>query len=84
MPTIARFYGIMILMHQKDKEHNPPHIHAIYGDYQATFLISDGEMHVGEMPTKAKQLIKEFINLHRDELLTMWETQNIRKLPPLE
>lgn len=41
-------------------------------------------MHVGEMPTKAKQLIKEFINLHRDELLTMWETQNIRKLPPLE
>lgn len=38
MPTIARFYGIMIQMRPLNKEHNPPHIHAIYGDYQDELL----------------------------------------------
>ena len=33
MPTISRFYGILILMHLTQKEHNPPHIHAYYGEY---------------------------------------------------
>ena len=32
MPTISTFYGIVIMMYQIHKEHNPPHIHAIYGD----------------------------------------------------
>ena len=33
MPVIARFFGITIKMYLRQKEHNPPHIHAIYGDY---------------------------------------------------
>ena len=32
MPTIARFYGIIILMHLTRKEHTPPHIHE-FDDY---------------------------------------------------
>jgi len=39
LPTISSFYGIFILMHLTRKEHNPPHIHAIYGDYEATFIL---------------------------------------------
>ena len=38
MPTICTFYGIMIIMHLTNKEHNPPHIHAIYGEYEASLL----------------------------------------------
>lgn len=30
MPTLARFYGIVIKMYFFQSEHNPPHIHAIY------------------------------------------------------
>ena len=30
MPVISRFYGIVIKMYLRQKEHNPPHIHAIY------------------------------------------------------
>mgnify|MGYP002345560018 CR=1 FL=1 len=33
MPEIARFYGIIIKMFFSQKKHNPPHIHAIYGEY---------------------------------------------------
>ena len=32
MPVISRFYGIIIKMYFQQKEHNPPHFHAIYGE----------------------------------------------------
>lgn len=84
MPTIARFYGIIVQMRLIDKEHNPPHIHAKYNDYEASFLISTGEIVEGNFPSKARQLVKEFILKHQIELLEMWNTQVFRKLPPLE
>ena len=52
MPTISTFYGIIIMMHLRDKEHNPPHLHAFYGDKAATFYISNGELFEGEFPIK--------------------------------
>ena len=84
MPTIARFYGIIVQMRLIDKEHNPPHIHAKYNDYEASFLISTREIVEGNFPSKARQLVKEFILKHQIELLEMWNTQVFRKLPPLE
>lgn len=39
MPVIARFFGITIKMYLRQKEHNPPHIHAIYGDYSGLFQL---------------------------------------------
>ena len=56
MPTISSFYGIIIVMHLRDKEHNPPHIHAITQDYDAPFLISTGEVLEGVFPAKARAL----------------------------
>ena len=84
MPTIARFYGIMIQMRPLNKEHNPPHIHAIYGDYQASVTIKNAEIFNGSLPPKAKQLVIEFVLKYQDELLNMWDTQNFSTLPPLE
>ena len=31
MPVLSRFYGIIIRMYFQQAEHNPPHIHALYG-----------------------------------------------------
>ena len=39
MPEIARFYGIIIKMFFKPKEHEPSHIHALYGEYVGVFNI---------------------------------------------
>lgn len=83
MPTISQFYGIIIVMYLKNKEHNPPHIHAITQDYDAPFLISSGELMEGEFPPKAKALVKEFIAKYRVELEEMWETERYIKLPPI-
>ena len=68
MPTISHFYGIIIVMYLRDKEHNPPHIHAITQDFDAPFLISTGELMEGEFPSKAQSMVKEFV-LHYQNIL---------------
>lgn len=44
MPEISRFYGIIIKMFFKPKEHEPSHIHAIYNEYVGLFDIKTFEM----------------------------------------
>ena len=39
MPEISLFYGIRITMYWN--EHNPPHFHVEYSEYNATVLIQD-------------------------------------------
>jgi hypothetical protein len=36
MPEVCRFFGIVIRMYFD--EHNPPHFHAIYGDWRLDIL----------------------------------------------
>lgn len=84
MPEICRFYGIIIKMFFKPKEHEPSHIHAIYGEKVGIFNIQTSEMIEGDLPARAKSLVSEWLEKYRDELLKMWNTQNIIKLPPIE
>ena len=44
MPVISRFYGIIIRMYFLQKEHNPPHIHAIYNEDVAAIDFMTGEV----------------------------------------
>ena len=84
MPVLSRFYGIVIRMYFLQKEHNPPHIHAIYGDDMAAITIADGKVLEGALPSKAHELVKEWITLNKEELFSIWETQDFKPLPPLE
>ena len=84
MPEITRFYGIIIKMFFKPKEHEPSHIHALYGEYMGEFNIKTMEMIQGDLPVKAQELVRDWMAVHRDELLEMWESQIIQKLPPLQ
>ena len=84
MPVISRFHGITIKMYFRQKEHNPPHIHAICGDYVGIFSVETGEMIEGDISIKGQQLIKEFVDYYRDRLVYMWETQEFEMLPPIE
>ncbi|MBQ6118898.1 MAG: DUF4160 domain-containing protein [Clostridia bacterium] len=84
MPEITRFYGIIIKMFFKPKEHEPSHIHALYGEYMGEFNIRTMEMIQGDLPVKAQELVREWLSAHQEELQQMWETQLIQKLPPLQ
>ncbi len=82
MPEITRFYGIVIKIFFRN-EHNPPHIHAVYGEHNGLFEISTMEMIEGDLPSKAQALVAEWGNQYKDELLAMWNNKIIKKLPPL-
>jgi hypothetical protein len=38
----------------------------------------------GDLPEKALSLVKEWADTHKADLLTIWNTQQFVKLPPLE
>jgi len=70
MPTISRFYGILIRMY-KTSEHNPPHFHAIYGEYEASFDFN-GDLISGNFPPKQSRFVKVWAEMRQDDLLTDW------------
>ncbi len=73
MPTLSMFFGIVIRMYYAPKEHNPPHVHAIYQGDEAVFSIEDGEITTGDIPRKQAKLVQAWIEIHRDELVANWE-----------
>ena len=75
MPTISRFYGIIIMMYHNDR--HAPHFHAKYGEFTALIAIEDGSIIAGRLPIRAYHLVLEWLALHRRELLANWE--NARK-----
>lgn len=84
MPVISRFYGIVIKMYFRQTEHNPPHIHVIYGEYLAEIDINTGKMLVGDLPKRALKMVGEWTMKNRSALLEIWKTQEFVELPPLE
>lgn len=84
MPELARFYGMVVKMYFAQKEHNPPHIHVIYGDYMSAIDIQTLDVLEGDLPEKALNLVKEWIQQHQSEILEIWSTQQFKKISPLE
>lgn len=84
MPVLSRFYGIVIRMYFLQNEHNPPHIHAIYNDDVAAIDFMTGEVLDGHLPPKALSMVREWIELHRNELKEIWDSQVFKNILPLE
>ena len=88
MPEISRFFGMVIIMHWKEREHNPPHFHAVYGDDEAIIDINKLELISGRLSRRALTLVLEWAKEHRDELLKDWElcqtNQKPNKIMPLQ
>lgn len=84
MPILSNFYGIIIKMYFQQSEHNPPHIHAVYGEYIGSIDIQTGELIEGDLPNRALKLVQEWTKVHKNELLNIWNTQEFKKIPPLE
>ncbi len=85
MPEISRFLGIIIYMNWR--EHNPPHIHAKYGEFAITVEINSLIVE-GRFPKRALSHVIEWVELHKDELLAEWSLAQAGKqlypINPLE
>ena len=84
MPEICRFYGIIIRMFFRPREHDPAHIHAVYNEFVGIFDIRTYDMIEGDLPAKAQSLVREWLMLNHEELQKMWDTQIVSRLEPLE
>lgn len=85
MPELSRFFGIVIYMNWRD--HNPPHIHALYGEREALISL-DGAVLAGELPRRALSMVFEWLAIHRTELVDNWQRaqqrQPMQRIEPLE
>lgn len=82
MPVISRFLGIVIMMYWND--HNPPHFHAKYGEFEAIISIEEGIID-GNLPKRALKLVLEWLRLHEKELMENWKRAQIGEpLKPIE
>lgn len=86
MPRIAQLYGIAVYMYFGD--HPPPHVHAIYGRFEAEIEITTGGILKGQLPVRARRLVREWTREYRRELEENWglarSHRPLRSLPPLE
>lgn len=59
-------------------------IHAIYNEDVAAIDFMTGDVIEGQLPPKALAMVREWLELHKDTLQEIWETQEFKKIPPSE
>jgi len=69
-------------------DHAPPHFHAKYGEHQAVIGIRQLEVIEGELPLRALNLVLDWAELHKQELLEDWQLcqapQQPKPIAPLD
>jgi hypothetical protein len=69
-------------------DHNPPHFHAIYGEYNAQISIRDFALLEGYVPPKALSLVIEWASIHKEELMENWNRmlrkESFKPIEPLQ
>ncbi len=72
VPELSRFAGMVIYLLFKDnKQHNKPHVHVYYGEYEAAVSI-DGELLAGSLPLKQFRMVTGWLAFHEEEAYKAW------------
>jgi hypothetical protein len=86
MPSICRFFGIVIYIYYGD--HVPPHFHARYAGREALYEIETLRICRGNLPRRAHNLVIEWADMHRAELMDNWQRarrhEPLQRIEPLE
>lgn len=87
MPRISSFYGLKIFMY--GNEHNPPHFHAVYNEYEAIVEICDNPKVIqGELPSRGRKLVLEWAKVNvlslRENSRRSMAGELLLKIPGLE
>lgn len=70
MPTVSRFFGIVIAMYFDD--HDPPHFHARHPDGEAKIRIDTLEVLDSTLGRRQLRLVLAWAELRQSELLQNW------------
>ena len=85
MPQISYFLGVIIRMFYRD--HNPPHFHAVYADFEGIIDIEKNEIIGGELPPRVLGIVTEWSAIHKAELMDNGERarqqESLKEIAPL-
>jgi hypothetical protein len=69
------------------RDHNPPHFHAVYGNFEAIIDIERNELISGYLPPRVLGLVTEWAALNQKELMENWERarrqESLKAIAPL-
>lgn len=74
MPTIDYINGIKINVY--NGEHRPPHIHAIYNEFEVIILMNDKSIYAGELPNKQMRDVIKWLSDNSDWALKVFVELN--------
>ncbi|MFK8105328.1 MAG: DUF4160 domain-containing protein [Saprospiraceae bacterium] len=70
MPTFFTIDGIRICLYFND--HNPPHFHALFAEYELIIGIKTLEIIEGDLPKKQLKKVEKFAKENQDLLMEIW------------
>ncbi len=86
MPTISRFFGIVIAMYFDD--HGPPHFHARHADGAAKIRIDTLEAIDSTLGRRQLRLVLAWAELHQADLFENWRLarvgETLHEIDPLQ
>jgi hypothetical protein len=74
MPLFDLVDGVKINVYSND--HLPPHIHALYNEYEAVISITGREVIRGYLPIPQLKKVKEIITNNENDLLVLFKALN--------
>jgi Domain of unknown function (DUF4160) len=85
VPTISRFFGIVVAMFFDD--HAPPHFHARHAGGTAKVRIDTVEVIESSLGRRQLRLVLAWAELHQNELIENWRLaragETLREIEPL-
>ncbi len=74
MPTIEKINGIKINIY--NGEHRPPHIHAVYNEFEILILIENNEIYAGDLPNRQLKKVFDWLSGNSDWALEIFYQLN--------
>lgn len=64
-------------------DHQPPHFKVKFGEFEANVFIENGNLLNGDLPLNKLKLVQAWAEIHKDELILIWDTKQFHKIKPL-
>lgn len=74
MPLIETFNGIKV--HIYNGEHRPPHIHAVYNEFEVLVEIETNSIYAGDLPVKQLKMVFNWLSENSIWVLTVFYQLN--------
>lgn len=80
---VGQVEGVVFEVRSREANHNIPHIHAAYAEYNISVSIHDGTVLSGNLPKKQKKKAVDWISENKEYLLGKWSDLTLKKELPM-